>query len=112
MSEPAPRKHVRQSVSQDPVDYTPKNILVTGGAGFIASHIVIRLTRDYPQYTVSLAKRAPPPTRVTRCALAPASSVREDGRLQQKYGRWPLLLCLSRCVCPAVSRHLPRVHLP
>ena len=59
MSEPAPRKHVRQSVSQDPVDYTPKNILVTGGAGFIASHIVIRLTRDYPQYKVSLAKSPP-----------------------------------------------------
>jgi dTDP-glucose 4,6-dehydratase len=32
--------------------YTPKNILVTGGAGFIGSHVVIRLVKNYPQYNV------------------------------------------------------------
>ncbi|WIA24138.1 hypothetical protein OEZ85_013733 [Tetradesmus obliquus] len=32
--------------------YTPKNILVTGGCGFIASHVVIRLVNNYPQYKV------------------------------------------------------------
>ncbi len=32
--------------------YTPKNILVTGGAGFIASHLVILLAKKYPQYKV------------------------------------------------------------
>ena len=32
--------------------YTPQNILVTGGAGFIASHLVILLTKKYPQYKV------------------------------------------------------------
>lgn len=32
--------------------YTPKNILVTGGAGFIASHVVILLVERYPQYNV------------------------------------------------------------
>jgi len=32
--------------------YTPQNILITGGAGFIASHVVIRFVREYPQYTV------------------------------------------------------------
>jgi len=32
--------------------YTPKCILVTGAAGFIASHVAIRLARKYPYYTV------------------------------------------------------------
>lgn len=32
--------------------YTPKCILVTGGAGFIASHIALRLVNSYPQYKV------------------------------------------------------------
>ncbi|GLC33613.1 Rhm1p [Pleodorina starrii] len=32
--------------------YTPKNILITGGAGFIASHVVIRLAMNYPEYKV------------------------------------------------------------
>ncbi|PNH01273.1 putative rhamnose biosynthetic enzyme 3 [Tetrabaena socialis] len=32
--------------------FTPTNILVTGGAGFIASHVVIRLCTLYPHYKV------------------------------------------------------------
>ena len=32
--------------------YTPKNILITGGAGFIASHVVIRFCQKYPQYNI------------------------------------------------------------
>lgn len=32
--------------------YTPKNILVTGGAGFIASHVVILLVEKYPSYKI------------------------------------------------------------
>jgi dTDP-D-glucose 4,6-dehydratase len=32
--------------------YTPKNILITGGAGFIASHVAIRLLNRYPKYKV------------------------------------------------------------
>jgi UDP-glucose 4,6-dehydratase len=33
-------------------DYTPENILVTGGAGFIASHVAILLCKKYPQYKI------------------------------------------------------------
>lgn len=36
--------------------YEPKNILVTGGAGFIASHVVLRLVKNYPSYKVSSLK--------------------------------------------------------
>ncbi|KAJ4874483.1 hypothetical protein Rs2_39501 [Raphanus sativus] len=32
--------------------YTPKNILITGAAGFIASHVANRLIRTYPHYKV------------------------------------------------------------
>ncbi|KAL3503067.1 hypothetical protein ACH5RR_037516 [Cinchona calisaya] len=32
--------------------YTPKNILITGAAGFIASHVANRLIRSYPDYKI------------------------------------------------------------
>ncbi|XP_074564297.1 trifunctional UDP-glucose 4,6-dehydratase/UDP-4-keto-6-deoxy-D-glucose 3,5-epimerase/UDP-4-keto-L-rhamnose-reductase RHM1-like [Curcuma longa] len=32
--------------------YTPRNILITGAAGFIASHVANRLVRNYPHYKV------------------------------------------------------------
>mmetsp|Transcript_13397 Transcript_13397/g.29552 ORF Transcript_13397/g.29552 Transcript_13397/m.29552 type:complete len:367 (-) Transcript_13397:57-1157(-) len=32
--------------------YTPKNILLTGGAGFIGSHAAILLCKKYPQYNI------------------------------------------------------------
>lgn len=32
--------------------YTPTSILLTGGAGFIASHVVIGLVKQYPQYKI------------------------------------------------------------
>ncbi|KAK3404896.1 hypothetical protein EUGRSUZ_K01196 [Eucalyptus grandis] len=32
--------------------YTPKNILITGAAGFIASHVCNRLIRNYPGYKI------------------------------------------------------------
>lgn len=33
-------------------NYTPKNILITGAAGFIASHVANRLIRNYPDYKI------------------------------------------------------------
>lgn len=33
-------------------EYQPKNILLTGGAGFIGSHVAIRLVQNYPHYNV------------------------------------------------------------
>lgn len=35
-----------------PHEYTPTSILVTGAAGFIASHVAIRLAKLYPSYRV------------------------------------------------------------
>ena len=32
--------------------YRPKKILITGGCGFIASHVVIHLVKNYPEYNV------------------------------------------------------------
>lgn len=32
--------------------YTPRNILITGAAGFIASHVCNRLIRNYPDYKI------------------------------------------------------------
>jgi UDP-glucose 4,6-dehydratase len=39
-------------VPDEESDYIPKNILLTGGAGFIASHVAILLATKYPQYNV------------------------------------------------------------
>ncbi|KAL8129822.1 hypothetical protein V2J09_018977 [Rumex salicifolius] len=38
--------------SFDMSTYKPKNILVTGAAGFIASHVANRLIRNYPEYKI------------------------------------------------------------
>jgi len=40
------------SLNNGSKDYTPKNIFLTGGAGFIASHVAILLCKRYPQYKV------------------------------------------------------------
>ena len=32
--------------------YAPKKILITGGCGFIASHVVINLVKKYPEYNI------------------------------------------------------------
>ena len=41
---------VKRAESVRSATYTPHNIMVTGGTGFIASHVVIRLVQSYPQY--------------------------------------------------------------
>ena len=48
MAKPTPKRKADGPAEQG--DYTPGNILVTGGAGFIASHVVILLVKKYPQY--------------------------------------------------------------
>jgi hypothetical protein len=35
-------------------DFKPKNIMLTGGAGFIGSHVAILLAQKYPDYKVCL----------------------------------------------------------
>lgn len=35
-----------------PITHTPKNILITGGAGFIGSNVVCGLVEKYPQYNI------------------------------------------------------------
>ncbi|KAF6985350.1 hypothetical protein CFC21_003225 [Triticum aestivum] len=37
--------------------YEPKNILITGAAGFIASHVANRLVRNYPRYNIVILDR-------------------------------------------------------
>mmetsp|Transcript_49519 Transcript_49519/g.73777 ORF Transcript_49519/g.73777 Transcript_49519/m.73777 type:complete len:359 (-) Transcript_49519:113-1189(-) len=39
-------------MSSEEAEYVPKNIFLTGGAGFIASHVAILLCRKYPQYNI------------------------------------------------------------
>ena len=41
-----------EMVYQD--DFKPKNILLTGGAGFIGSHVAILLAQKYPEYKVRI----------------------------------------------------------
>ncbi|GFS38599.1 NAD-dependent epimerase/dehydratase family protein [Actinidia rufa] len=40
------------AVCSDMATYKPKNILITGAAGFIASHVANRLIRNYPDYKI------------------------------------------------------------
>ena len=37
---------------ETPIPHSPKNILITGGAGFIASHVIILLVKKYPNLKI------------------------------------------------------------
>ncbi|KAJ4707713.1 Trifunctional UDP-glucose 4,6-dehydratase/UDP-4-keto-6-deoxy-D-glucose 3,5-epimerase/UDP-4-keto-L-rhamnose-reductase RHM1 [Melia azedarach] len=39
-------------MSREPASYSPKRILITGAAGFIASHVTNRLIKNYPDYKI------------------------------------------------------------
>lgn len=43
---------IGNGLEKQAMSYIPQNILVTGGAGFIASHVVILLVEKYPQYNI------------------------------------------------------------
>lgn len=45
---------VVNEIKLNELTYKPKNILLTGGAGFIGSHVVIALVERYPEYTITV----------------------------------------------------------
>lgn len=62
MSEPESKKQkiveaAAAAVAADAEPYVPKNILLTGGAGFIASHVAILLCNKYPEYNIVVYDR-------------------------------------------------------
>jgi len=50
-SHPSPSNGVSDA-KEVQLDYEPHNILITGGAGFIASHVCILLAKKYPQLKI------------------------------------------------------------
>ena len=58
--------------------YEAKNVLITGGAGFIASHVAILFAKKYPQYKVRprapWKRAAPARVRAREAARAPAKA--------------------------------------
>ena len=52
MSQSATTPTTPTAGSHPTVGYTPHNILITGGAGFIGSHVVLLLAKKYPQYNI------------------------------------------------------------
>jgi len=60
MSEsPSNKKQKTGDTTESPTedDFVPKNILLTGGAGFIASHLALLLCKKYPQYKIVVYDR-------------------------------------------------------
>ena len=55
--------------------YEAKNVLITGGAGFIASHVAILFAKKYPQYKVRprapWKRAAPASVRAREASRAP-----------------------------------------
>ena len=49
---PAKKQKAVADANGEQPTYQPKNILITGGAGFIASHVVIQIVQKFPQYKV------------------------------------------------------------
>mmetsp|Transcript_12808 Transcript_12808/g.35367 ORF Transcript_12808/g.35367 Transcript_12808/m.35367 type:complete len:376 (-) Transcript_12808:96-1223(-) len=47
----------KKQKTEEEGSYVPKNILITGGAGFIASHVAILMAKKYPQYKIVVYDR-------------------------------------------------------
>jgi UDP-glucose 4,6-dehydratase len=45
-------EHATPPLQIEPIVHRPRNILVTGAAGFIASHVCIELVNNHPEYNV------------------------------------------------------------
>ena len=59
--------------------YEAKNVLITGGAGFIASHVAILFAKKYPQYKVR--PRAPVEARRPRARAGTRGVARASRRV-------------------------------
>ena len=60
-----PHSALRIDNQQRTMAYEPRRILLTGGAGFIASHVALQLVERYPAYEVSCYKN-----KARKCANA------------------------------------------
>ncbi|WJZ85494.1 hypothetical protein VitviT2T_005026 [Vitis vinifera] len=49
---PHPEGRQKRRMSSGPAPYVPRNILITGAAGFIASHVTNRLVKNHPDYRI------------------------------------------------------------
>ncbi|KJE96387.1 NAD dependent epimerase/dehydratase [Capsaspora owczarzaki ATCC 30864] len=79
--------------------YTPHRILVTGGAGFIGSHVCAFLLREYPQYRV-----------VCLDSLEPCASLKNLDAAFEFGGPQPITAAASACL-DGVSEPLPSLLL-
>ena len=89
----------------DTQDFTPKNIMVTGGAGFIASHIVIRLVKKYPNYKIVNFDKLDycSSLKNLKCALAHYSN-RAAARTAARSRSVYVYVCPAACPCAAPGR--------
>lgn len=65
------RRMASSAIEED--DYKPTSILITGAAGFIGSHVAIKLIKAYPDVKVRVAAAR----HIAQCATGPSHSTVE-----------------------------------